>query len=42
MHGQDEDLTTFAQSLDASYEFADLRPPKQGDGFSGPDTDRGR
>lgn len=30
----DEDLKTFARSLDASYEFVDLRQPKLGDGFS--------
>jgi hypothetical protein len=30
----DEDLRTFARSLDASYEFVDLRSPKLGDGFS--------
>lgn len=30
----DEDLKRFARSLDASYEFIDLRNPKPGDGFS--------
>ena len=30
----DADLRTFAKSLDASYEFVDLRVPKLGDGFS--------
>jgi len=30
----DEDLKIFAQSLDASYEFIDLRAPKLGDGFT--------
>jgi hypothetical protein len=30
----DADLRAFAQSLDASYEFVDLRAPKLGDGFS--------
>ncbi len=31
---KDEDLRMFARSLDASYEFVDLRRPKLGDGFS--------
>lgn len=31
---EDEDLKTFARSLDASFEFIDLRSPKLGDGFS--------
>jgi hypothetical protein len=30
----DADLKSFARSLDASYEFVDLRAPKLGDGFS--------
>jgi hypothetical protein len=31
---EDADLRMFARSLDASYEFVDLRRPKLGDGFS--------
>jgi cell wall assembly regulator SMI1 len=33
-NSKNEDLRTFARSLDASYEFIDLRNPKLGDGFS--------
>jgi hypothetical protein len=31
---KDEDMKAFAQALDASYQFIDLRTPKLGDGFS--------
>jgi cell wall assembly regulator SMI1 len=31
---KDEDLRTFARSLETNYEFIDLRTPKLGDGFS--------